>query len=361
MTTIENNKIIHCSVWGDIEISPLAKKIIDTPAFQRLHYIRQGGFAYKVFPSSNCSRFEHSIGVYHLVKLFVNTILQKQPEYAMTPRTIELLAIVGLIHDIGHGPFSHVFDRLLECNFQEMKKKNGKDEKKYESLLTHEERCIWLFRYMIVKYDIPLSFPEIEFITEKIKNPSHYRWYDTLIHNPYSSFDLDKIDYLTRDSLHFGLKRSIDISRILQNCRVIKIKEENRTVLCFCERIVDEIKFVFECRKQMYACIYKHPKIRFYEDLFIFLGQKEEIGFFWKDLLEFPEKFINMNDSIVLYHLWNIEEWKKAEIRKPIHSFYKEEKGQKNDDIDKQYTLASANTFFYSRKNLEHCFHLSFI
>ena len=72
-------KVIHCNIWGDIELSDLAIKIIDTQEFQRLHHIKQTSCAYKVFPTAKTSRFEHSIGVYYLTGALLENLLSKQP------------------------------------------------------------------------------------------------------------------------------------------------------------------------------------------------------------------------------------------------------------------------------------------
>lgn len=302
------SKIIHCAIWGDIEITDLARQIIDTPFFQRLHYIRQCGFSYKVFPCSTHTRFQHSIGVYHLVKLFINTILSKQPSLNnISARTIELIAIRGLIHDLGHGPFSHTFDVLVSKLLQDRK------DSKYDHVQTHEQRTEWLFQHMIKNGNpkIDISLDEVRFILSGLKNPDKDVWYDHLVYNPYYFFDLDKIDYLLRDSHHFGLKQNIDVTRILQNCRVIN----NR--LCFCSRIIDEIKFVFDLRHKMYHSIYTHHKVKMYEHLFIHLCSlfyKNEILY----SLQSVQSFIELTDISILSWIQKMSLWKNAEIRKPL-------------------------------------------
>jgi HD superfamily phosphohydrolase len=297
------SKIIHCAIWGDIEVSALARQIIDTPIFQRLHYIRQCGFSYKVFPCSTHTRFQHSIGVYYLVKLFLNTILTKQPSLnTLSLRTIELIAISGLIHDIGHGPFSHAFDILVSQITE-------RDDTTYVEIQTHEKRTEWLFRYMVKEYQIDLSLDEMNYILSKINDPNQYVWYDHLVYNPFYYFDLDKIDYLLRDSHYFGLQQKIDVTRILQNCRV------KNNQLCFSSRIVDEIQFVFELRNKMYHSIYNHHKIKVYENLFVYLCET----YYKNDILyslRSPLRFIELTDISLLSFLHSLSIWRDAEIRK---------------------------------------------
>ena len=102
---------IYDIIHGNIVIDELAKRIIDTEEFQRLRNIKQLGCCNFVFPGAVHTRFEHSIGVYHLAKKYID-IFNKDKEY-FTEREKECISIAGLIHDIGHGPYRHLFDELF--------------------------------------------------------------------------------------------------------------------------------------------------------------------------------------------------------------------------------------------------------
>lgn len=237
-------KIIHCSLWGDVEISEIALQIIDTPFFQRLHYVRQNGFAYKVFPTVTTSRFSHSIGVYHITKVLLTHISLVQPEKFMEIASKkELICIAGLIHDIGHGPFSHWFDQFLE--------KMGI----HDEWSDHENRSIDIFKYMIRNYNIPILEPDVQFIIDIIQNKKRL-WFFNIIKNQKIGIDTDKLDYLLRDCQSFGLPLKFDAMRIIKNTRII----END--ICFCERIKNEIDNLFYIRNKMYNDIYYHKTIQ---------------------------------------------------------------------------------------------------
>lgn len=288
-------KIIHCSVWGDIELSDLAVAIIDTAVFQRLHYIKQTGFAYKVFPTATSSRFEHSIGVYHVTRLLIDEIVRKQPEVNPGPRTQELVCLTGLVHDLGHGPFSHLFDELVRS-------KGGSP-----SWSDHEHRSDVLFRYLVREEKVPLSSEEVDFIMARIHDPPKMRWYDTLVCNRHASLDTDKMDYVVRDSLHFGMKFNTDVTRILRNARVI----DNE--VCFCERVQDEIDLFFQIRERMHRTIYRHPKIRYFESyLLLYLEEyaPEVIA-----AAEDVDAFLSMTDASLLA-LVPRQVWARVETRK---------------------------------------------
>ena len=322
---IKGMKIIHCSVWGDIEISDLAIQIIDTQHFQRLHYIKQTGFAYKVFPTATSSRFEHSVGVYNVTRRIFDKIKKKQPEVCPDDRTIELVSIVGLVHDLGHGPFSHLYDTFL---------KNAVGDVDWCS---HEYRSIILFRDLVQEYDIPLSTDEIDFICLRISHPPQEYWYDTLVCNPFSSIDTDKMDYVIRDSFHFGLTCYPNMSRLWNNMMVIDEK------LCFCERVRDEIQLFFQIRERMHRTMYRHPKIEYFQDHFLnILYQHYTTDAITTDV----KRFICLNDMSVL-NMFHPSIWVPVETRKApkVQSTFSSQ-----GFYDNQWQLATENIRYYSRK-----------
>src|SRR5215211_5813396 len=104
-----------------IRITDIEKKLIDTEVFQRLRKIRQLAGAHLVYPSAQHTRFEHSLGVMHLAGLAAETLLDKG--YIECKEDVESLRIAALLHDIGHGPFSHLFEEVLLQNKPNKKKK----------------------------------------------------------------------------------------------------------------------------------------------------------------------------------------------------------------------------------------------
>ena len=153
-------KIINDTIHGQIAMSEIAMKIIDTPEFQRLRSIKQLGACNYVFPTATHTRFEHSIGVAHLGKEFLTRLVlnsnsDKNP-IKVTANDYLMVELAGLCHDLGHGPFSHTFDsdflvRRFELN-------SSDDELMIGQLYnTHENRSCLLLRHINTKYDI-ISF-----------------------------------------------------------------------------------------------------------------------------------------------------------------------------------------------------------
>ena len=107
------SKFFNDSVLGRIEIPDYCVKIIDTSAFQRLRYLKQLGCTYFVFHGATHTRFEHSIGVCWLAGEWIKHLMNKQPELEITQNDVKLIQISSLLHDIGHGPYSHTFERFI--------------------------------------------------------------------------------------------------------------------------------------------------------------------------------------------------------------------------------------------------------
>ncbi|XP_018526907.1 deoxynucleoside triphosphate triphosphohydrolase SAMHD1-like [Lates calcarifer] len=109
----EPSKVFNDPIHGHVELHPLLIKIIDTPQFQRLRNIKQLGGTYFVFPGASHNRFEHCIGVGYLAGRLVQALNERQPELLISRRDILCVQIAGLCHDLGHGPFSHMFDGMF--------------------------------------------------------------------------------------------------------------------------------------------------------------------------------------------------------------------------------------------------------
>ena len=281
-------KKIYDTIHGFIPISKNIQKIIDTPEFQRLRDLKQLGATNYVFPSATHTRFEHSIAVSYLGKTMIENIKNNQPKLNISQRDIELIEIAGLIHDIGHGPFSHLWDHYVIF----------KDEKE------HEERGCDIFKNMIKKYKLDIGDEEFEQICEII-NPSiknKNRWYYQIIANKQCQLDVDKIDYIQRDSFYIGeIGKNSNFKRLITDVRVVETKE-NTFELAWCHKLNYEIFSLFTTRYRLHKSIYTHHAVKSHEYIIIDILKN-----LYDLLLKGKINFIDLTDSVVFCKLCAIK------------------------------------------------------
>ena len=291
--------IIYDNIHGYINLDPIASSIVDTPVFQRLRNIHQTGILYLVFPTANHSRFEHSVGTYHLAIQMIEKISKKQPELKITPEIIQLVGIAGLCHDLGHLLFSHLFDDYFIESLP-----NYKELKLQTKNTVHENRSITLLNYMVEKYEVPLNKDQIKVIGDLI-NPkeSEYskwkskyqigRWIFQIISNPLNSIDVDKFDYLVRDTQAVGLKFGFNYSRIIEDAKVIDNK------ICYSLQCSEDIYHMFFIRYRLHRQIYNHKAVKAIEILIIKLLFEIEKEVNISQYILDPEKMMELVDSFI--------------------------------------------------------------
>ncbi|CAL8238970.1 unnamed protein product [Gadus morhua 'NCC'] len=268
------NKVFNDPIHGHIELHPLLVKIIDTPQFQRLRNIKQLGGVYYVFPGASHNRFEHSIGVGYLAGKLAKSLQKKQPELNINERDILCVQIAGLCHDLGHGPFSHLFDR----RFIPKARPDLKDDKKW----THEKATLEMFNHLItvnnlkkvmekkenglvLNKDIPFirelifgkrtdpDHPEIELPYEgRPEKPYLYE----IVSNKRNGIDVNKFDYFARDCHHLGIKNNFDHDRFIKFAKVFKVDGEQQ--ICIRDKEVGNLYDFFHTRNYLHRRAYQH-------------------------------------------------------------------------------------------------------
>ncbi|XP_070765942.1 deoxynucleoside triphosphate triphosphohydrolase SAMHD1-like [Enoplosus armatus] len=261
-------KVFNDPIHGHIELHPLLVKIIDTPQFQRLRYLKQLGGAYYVYPGASHNRFEHSIGVGHLAGQLAEALRTRQPELLITARDILCVQIAGLCHDLGHGPFSHMFDNIFIAK--------TRPEKKWE----HEEASCDMFDHLVKrnklepvmrKYDLKLP-EDLIFIKEMIAGPlkpntAEGQWpyegrpedksflYD-IVANKRNGIDVDKFDYFARDCYHLGMQNNFDHGRFIKFARVCEV--DGLKQICTRDKEQDNMYEMFHTRMCLHRRAYQH-------------------------------------------------------------------------------------------------------
>ncbi|XP_069508218.1 deoxynucleoside triphosphate triphosphohydrolase SAMHD1 [Ambystoma mexicanum] len=265
-------KVFNDPIHGHIELHPLLIRIIDTPQFQRLRYIKQLGGCYYVFPGASNNRFEHSIGVGHLAGCLVRALHERQSELQIDHRDMLCVQIAGLCHDLGHGPFSHMFDGRFMPLAQP--KKKWKHEVASVEMFDHLIACNGLQEVM---KGYGLSLPEdLVFIKEQIAGPAasdedssknnsswpyfgrpeEKRFLYEIVANKRNGIDVDKWDYFARDCHHLGIQNNFDYKRFLKFARVCDVG--NKKHICTRDKEVGNLYDMFHTRNCLHRRAYQH-------------------------------------------------------------------------------------------------------
>jgi uncharacterized protein len=181
-------KIIKDPVHGYIEVAPYALDLLDSAALQRLRYIRQLGFSYLVYPGANHTRFEHSLGTLYLANVMARQLNLSEDEQ-------KLVTVAALIHDIGHGPFSHAIEPVMEelC---------GRTHHDASWLIAERDLSECMERHGISPSEI-----------SAILSGGHPL--SGIIHG---ELDVDRMDYLLRDAHYTGAPYgTVDAHRLIRN------------------------------------------------------------------------------------------------------------------------------------------------
>ncbi|XP_066526366.1 deoxynucleoside triphosphate triphosphohydrolase SAMHD1 [Hoplias malabaricus] len=264
----EPMKVFNDPIHGHIDLHPLMVRIIDTPQFQRLRHIKQLGGTYLVFPGASHNRFEHSIGVGYLAGRLVRALNERQPGLLIESRDVLCVQIAGLCHDLGHGPFSHMFDGMFIP-----KVRPGLKWK-------HEQASVQMFDHLVKENDLEpvmqrygLVLPDdLIFIKEQIAGPlddiaSDREWpykgrseeksflYE-IVANKRNGIDVDKWDYFARDCYHLGIQNNFDYRRFLQFARVCEVKGKKH--ICTRDKEVGNLYDMFHTRNCLHRRAYQH-------------------------------------------------------------------------------------------------------
>ncbi len=300
------------------------KDIIDTPIFQRLRRVKQLGFAYLVYPSANHSRFEHSLGVGYLAGIFAEKLFKDLKD---------LYIAAGLLHDIGHYPFSHVVEHVAKvCRLPE-----------------HEENSSKLIR----KYykDIFTNFTfDCEEVIKIIKGKD--------VGIVKGNLDVDRMDYLMRDAHHTGnpAGKIVDVFFLIEHARI----KENKLVYSY--KAIPGIEAMLLARNFMRRTVYLHKTIvsasRMLQEVLLRNVEKvrdidllnyDDISFwvFLKEIDDFG--YIAMIEDRILYKMVGEYIIKRNKIKfDEIREI--EEEISKCLGIDKEYILISP--LHYDRKDI---------
>src|SRR5688500_14079178 len=112
--------VIRDPLWNNIRVDDVALRLIDTPTFQRLRYVRQLGLAHLVYPGATHTRFEHALGAYHLARRTLDHLEERGDLARIEPAERGAVLAAALLHDVGHYPFSHALEEIGAPNHEDV-------------------------------------------------------------------------------------------------------------------------------------------------------------------------------------------------------------------------------------------------
>lgn len=271
-------------IYGSIKLTDIERIVINNPYFQRLRYISQLSSVSLVYPGATNTRFVHSIGACHVAGLYC-THLKLDEEYT------QIIRLAALLHDIAHGPFSHLFEKAVEYNHDEY-------------------RFILLPKIVDAKYIEPITniWKDIDKVGSMI------------VQGPVGS---DRIDFTLRDAHYTGMEHfgTIAYDRIINNSLLLETsflrenletsfqKKTKSLTIGYKKKVQDDIAQMLQARKYMYKHVYFHTKVQQAELLLI-----EPIREFMKNK-NIDIDFLDLTDMMILsYDHKNIRRYKLRSI-----------------------------------------------
>ena len=244
---LDETKVLKDPVHSYIHIHyEVIWNCLDSKEFQRLRRIRQLGGDFQVYPTAEHSRFSHSLGVYEIVRRMVTEVKSLCVELTEYEKVCVMLA--GLLHDVGHGPFSHAFEHVTNHSHEEYTAKIILGNTELNSILQAVSR----------------KLPE-----DIVSIIQHTHENDILNQIVSGQLDADRMDYLLRDSYFTATSYGqFDLERILRTMRVRKTSE-GRKVIVVKHTGIHSVEDYIMARYQMYWQVYYHPVARSYEAVFI--------------------------------------------------------------------------------------------
>lgn len=271
-----------------IRFSETEREIVDTVIFQRLRGIRQLAGAHLVYPSAQHSRFEHSIGTMHIAGYAGETLFSKG--YFGDEDKVQQLRLAALLHDVGHGPFSHLFEEVL------MEKHNMNHEDMGKQIISRSEISDILGKHGYNSSDIcKLSFGQ-----------SNIQFFNEIISGALSA---DMMDYLPRDGLFTGVEYGkIDYHRLISSFEVTTDGH-----LAINKSALYSLESMLISRYEMYKAVYFHKTVRSAEVMLLrsIMLADEQLNLTDKTL----NKYLSLTDEITLERIRLLGNDNKSAVR----------------------------------------------
>ena len=233
---------IHDCILGTLRISPLCAQFVNTIEFYRLTHIYMNN-ADILYPGVRYSRREHCIAVMELSRRWASKL-------TTDARLIDLIALAGLYHDIGHVTLSHTMDSFL-CNTL------GLDD--------HETRAVRVLERVNINLHNPLTLDEVTFVGECITGSCgvmYPPWAYQIVHQPDRSLpDVDRLMYLLHDTYKAGIPCGVDLELIMDSVYIDAVDHHLR----YSKESAFNLRYIHDLRQSMFSRVFMHPMTTEYQ------------------------------------------------------------------------------------------------
>ncbi len=233
-------EVVRDPLWDNIRLEPEALAVVDTPAVQRLRYVRQLGHAFLVYPGATHTRFEHALGAYHLARRALAQLEEVTGSAPVPTTDLRRLKLSALLHDIGHYPFSHALEEAGLPHHEELAARHlqaGELAQQLERLGAAPETLLPLIQ-------------------------GRRQAGGALAGLVSGSLDVDKLDYLSRDAQMCGVPYGvIDVDRLLASLTVVA-GPDGAPALALHDKGLAALESLLFAKYQMYRNVYWHHAVR---------------------------------------------------------------------------------------------------
>jgi len=266
-------------IYGTIKLDEVQEQLIDTPEMQRMKHINQLALVYHVFPSANHTRFVHALGVSYTAGKIADQLRLSQAE-----KTI--VEVAGLLHDIGHLPYSHTLDSLLNEGHETLTKQKIEGGNIEKILYKHRIN--------------PKTIGDL--VTK------NYHELNCLQQIIFSEIDADQLDYLQHDSFFTGVKAGV-----IDYYRIIDVMENVNGKICFKEKGINAIENMIAARRSMYKNVYMHRAVRAAEAMMV-----KAVEIYMKLNKASLDDFVNLTDGELVAKLQKSNEFTEELVNRVV-------------------------------------------
>lgn len=305
--SFEKGKIIHDALWGTFALRAHEVALLDTQLLQRLRFLHQTGAVYLTYPSAHHTRFEHTLGVLCQAGRLCEALKRDAEENRIDPALERDIRFAALLHDTGHGPFSHTSEQFFaslpamtayQDSTPELEQSGAGEILSY--LIVRSKRFREFIEALNRHFKIALNCERIAGIITGTLGPAEM-YMSEVVHGP---FDADKLDYMPRDGMFSGLKMHVDIDRLYHSIRIVDAQSRGHLQVRIAGGLtgLSPLTQIMFNKMLLFTGMYHHHKVRAVDCMLwaIFQLATERRADVGGRKLESPIDFLSLTDDQIL-------------------------------------------------------------